>query len=77
MKFSDVNKMNQDDILQSTKSVIQSLDTLKNQHKKILEILVNPSENVSSNKIEEKLDLGLLKIKILNSFLFLFLFFST
>ncbi len=63
--------MSQDDILQSTKSVIQGLDALKNEHEKMLENIVHSSEILSSNKIEEKLcllrksmdmiDLGLLK----------------
>jgi kinesin light chain len=71
LRFSDVNRMSQDDILQSTKSVIQGLDALKNEHEKMLENIVHSSEILSSNKIEEKLcllrksmdmiDLGLLK----------------
>lgn len=42
--------MNNDDIIQSTKSVLQGLDALKIEHEKIL-------ENLLANKIEEKLDL--------------------
>ncbi len=58
----DVNRMSQDDILQSTKSVIQGLDTLKNEHGKLLENITHSSEILSSNKIEEKL--GLLRKSI-------------
>lgn len=34
------NQMNQDDILQNTRSVIQSLDTLKNEHSTMIKTLV-------------------------------------
>ena len=61
--------MSQDEILQSTKSVIQGLDALKNEHGKMLDNVVQ-----SSNKTEEKLgllrksmdmiDLGFYKIKV-------------
>lgn len=49
--------MSQDDILQSTKSVIQGLDALKNEHGKMLESVVdsiNTSSIVDNNKLEEK-----------------------
>lgn len=49
--------MSQDDILQSTKSVIQGLDALKNEHAKMLEGVVdsmNSSSQVDVNKLEEK-----------------------
>ena len=49
--------MSQDDILQSTKSVIQGLDALKNEHGKMLENIVdsmNNSSQTDTNKLEEK-----------------------
>ncbi|CAF3854894.1 unnamed protein product [Rotaria magnacalcarata] len=49
--------MSQDDILQSTKSVIQGLDALKNEHAKMLESVVdsmNSSLQIDTNKLEEK-----------------------
>jgi kinesin light chain len=49
--------MSQDDILQSTKSVIQGLDALKNEHGKMLENIVdsmNISSQTDTNKLEEK-----------------------
>jgi hypothetical protein len=49
--------MSQDDILQSTKSVIQGLDALKNEHGKMLENIVDSITNTSqidTNKLEEK-----------------------
>jgi hypothetical protein len=52
--------MNEDEIHQSTKSVIQGLDALKNEHEKIL----HSSEVLLSNKIDslrtsmDKIDLG-------------------
>ena len=52
--------MSQDEILQSTKSVIQGLDALKNEHGKMLESIVNSSPKLSpseSNKLEEKVGL--------------------
>ncbi|CAF2664063.1 unnamed protein product [Rotaria sp. Silwood2] len=52
--------MSQDDILQSTKSVIQGLDALKNEHGKMLENIVNSTHKLSpieTNKLEEKVGL--------------------
>jgi len=52
--------MSQDDILQSTKSVIQGLDALKNEHGKMLESIVNSTQKYSAiekNKLEEKVGL--------------------
>lgn len=52
--------MSQDDILQSTKSVIQGLDALKNEHGKMLENLVSSTQKYSpieTNKLEEKVGL--------------------
>ena len=52
--------MSQDDILQSTKSVIQGLDALKNEHGKMLETIVNSTPKLSpvdTNKLEEKVGL--------------------
>jgi len=52
--------MSQDDILQSTKSVIQGLDALKNEHGKMLENIVNSTQKFSlieTNKLEEKVGL--------------------
>ncbi|CAF0895306.1 unnamed protein product [Rotaria sordida] len=49
--------MSQDDILQSTKSVIQGLDALKNEHGKMLENVIdsmNTSLQIDTNKLEEK-----------------------
>ena len=49
--------MSQDDILQSTKSVIQGLDALKNEHGKMLESVVDTMSNssqIDNNKLEEK-----------------------
>jgi kinesin light chain len=55
--------MSQDDILQSTKSVIQGLDALKNEHGKMLTSIVDsiqsgtsPTNSLSTdtNKLEEK-----------------------
>ena len=49
--------MSQDDILQSTKSVIQGLDALKNEHGKMLENIVDSMSNAiqtDTNKLEEK-----------------------
>jgi len=49
--------MSQDDILQSTKSVIQGLDALKNEHGKMLENVIDSMSNSSqldNNKLEEK-----------------------
>jgi hypothetical protein len=76
--------MSQDDIFQSTKSVIQGLDALKNEHGKMLDNIVQSSEILSSNKTEEKLgllrksmdmiDLGLIKYTFSNENLFLFFF---
>ena len=52
--------MSQDDILQSTKSIIQGLDALKNEHGKMLESVtksLSNSSQVDSNKLEEKASL--------------------
>ncbi|CAF1320511.1 unnamed protein product [Adineta steineri] len=50
--------MSQDDILQSTKSVIQGLDALKNEHGKMLESVVDTittnSSQIDNSKLEEK-----------------------
>jgi kinesin light chain len=49
--------MSEDDILQSTKSVIQGLDALKNEHGKMLENVIdsmNNSSQLDNNKLEEK-----------------------
>ena len=50
--------MSQEDILQSTKVVIQGLEALKNEHGKMLENVLEPVRSSSSptetNKIEEK-----------------------
>ena len=53
-------RMTQDDILQSTKSVIQGLDALKNEHGKMLDSIVNSTQKLSpadTNKLEEKVGL--------------------
>lgn len=69
--FSDVNiyvyNMNQYDILQSTKSVIQGLDALKTEHEKILETIVHSTDILSSNKIDETVDLLRKSMDIINS----------
>lgn len=52
--------MSQDDILQSTKSVIQGLDALKNEHGKLLENILTSTPKltpVETNKLEEKVGL--------------------
>ncbi|CAF4853243.1 unnamed protein product, partial [Rotaria magnacalcarata] len=49
--------MSEDDIFQTTKFVIQALDALKNEYEKILENLVQSAKILSSNKIEEKINL--------------------
>jgi hypothetical protein len=52
--------MSQDEILQSTKSVIQGLDALKNEHGKMLEsISISPQKlsPIETNKLEEKMGL--------------------
>lgn len=53
--------MSQDDILLSTKSVIQGLDALKNEHGKMLDNIVNstpkPTSSMETNKLEEKVGL--------------------
>ena len=61
--FLDVNKqsMNEDNIIQS---VIYSLNTLKNEYEKVLHSIVQSSEVLSLNKIEEKINLGLLTFSI-------------
>ncbi|UJR36261.1 hypothetical protein I4U23_028991 [Adineta vaga] len=49
--------MNEEDILQSTRFVIQGLDALKTEHGKILEKILHSSEVISANKMEEKVGL--------------------
>lgn len=51
--------MSQEDILQSTKTVIQGLDALKNEHGKMLDNILETMRTPSSdkNKIEEKANL--------------------
>ena len=51
--------MSQEDILQSTKTVIQGLDALKNEHGKMLDNILDTSRSstVDKNKIEEKASL--------------------
>ena len=48
--------MSQDDILQSTKTVIQGLEALKNEHGKMLENILDTMQPAAkdANKIEEK-----------------------
>jgi kinesin light chain len=48
--------MSQEDILQSTKTVIQGLEALKNEHGKILENILETMQTstIDKNKIEEK-----------------------
>jgi len=48
--------MSQEDLLQSTKTVIQGLEALKNEHGKMLENILEsmPSSSKDTNKIEEK-----------------------
>jgi hypothetical protein len=48
--------MSQDDLLQSTKTVIQGLDALKSEHGKMLESVVQSMQTTSidTNKLEEK-----------------------
>lgn len=48
-------RMNDGEILQSTKFVLQGLDTLKNEHEKIRENLAPSSDVHMSNKAEEQL----------------------
>ena len=51
--------MSQEDILQSTKTVIQGLDALKNEHGKMLDNILETmrTSNSDKNKIEEKANL--------------------
>jgi kinesin light chain len=51
--------MSQEDILQSTKTVIQGLEALKNEHGKMLENIMESmrSSTTDKNKIEEKASL--------------------
>lgn len=49
--------MNQDDIFQTGKFVIQALEALKNEYGKILGNLVHSPKNFSLDKIEEKISL--------------------
>jgi len=48
--------MSQEDILQSTKTVIQGLDALKNEHGKMLGNILETirSSTTDKNKLEEK-----------------------
>ena len=48
--------MSQEDILHSTKTVIQGLEALKNEHGKMLENILQttPTAIIDKNKIEEK-----------------------
>jgi kinesin light chain len=48
--------MSQEDLLQSTKTVIQGLEALKNEHGKMLENVVESMKlsSIDANKIEEK-----------------------
>lgn len=41
--------MNQDDILQNTRSVIQSLDALKNEHSTMIKTLTDKLENLKND----------------------------
>jgi len=54
--FTNIVIMNQEDILQSTKTVIQGLEALKNEHGKILENVLETMRlsTKDKNKIEEK-----------------------
>lgn len=47
--------MNDGEIFQSTKFVLQGLDTLKNEHEKLLENIAHSSDILISNETEEKL----------------------
>lgn len=47
--------MNDGEIFQSTKFVLQGLDTLKNEHEKLLENIAHSSNILISNETEEKL----------------------
>ncbi|CAF0922688.1 unnamed protein product [Rotaria sp. Silwood1] len=49
--------MNEDDIFQTAKFVIQGLDALKNEYEKILENIIHSTKILSSNKIDEKIGL--------------------
>ena len=74
--------MSQEDILQSTKTVIQGLDALKNEHGKMLDNIVETMGTSASdkNKMEEKanllrksmdmIELGTRDIPIFHSFFF-------
>jgi hypothetical protein len=48
--------MSQEDILQSTKTIIQGLEALKTEHGKMLENVLQPMQlsSTETNKIEEK-----------------------
>lgn len=43
------NQMNQDDILQNTRGVIQSLDTLKNEHSTMIKTLIDKLESMTTD----------------------------
>lgn len=58
-QYKEIVIMSQEDILHSTKVVIQGLEALKNEHSKMLDnILGSPqSTSINANKIEEKANL--------------------
>ena len=61
-KIEEIGKMTaltQEEILSNTKTVVQGLDTLKNEHNQILNSLLNSmktikKENADTNLVEEK-----------------------
>jgi len=64
MTHNSSNQMSQDDILQNTRSVIQSLDALKNEHsamiKKLIEKLETHQSDVNCKTIVEE-EINILK----------------